>query len=123
MKWIVLVALLAPISNSVAVADPAEVPVRRVAMSFVIGGTVIASPTMLVGGDQCQTFRHGLVDETPAVAIEYCASADDRVRIRWVIRRDGRVLAREVTGPFAEGATFEAGIPDVIDVPVEVSAP
>jgi hypothetical protein len=121
MKWIVLVALLAPISNSAA--DPAEVPVRRVALSFVEDGTVISSPTSLVGGGQCQTFRHGIVGHAPTVAIEYCASADDRVRIRWIVRRDGRVLARDVTGSFAEGATFEAGIPDVIDVPVTVSAP
>jgi hypothetical protein len=105
--------------GSTAGAEPAErLPLRRVAMVFAANGEVLSAPTMMVGGTQCQRFVTG---PTPAIAVEYCATGD-QLQITWTVRRDQKMHARRVTGSFADGASFDASIPNLLAVSVEVGA-
>jgi len=119
MRFVVTALGFASATPAVA-SPPARLPLRRVGVTFVSKGNVVSSPTSMVGGTQCQTFKHGLANAPPTVELVHCATANDQLRVTWIVRDGQRVLTREVTGSFAPGAEFDAGIPNVIAVRVKV---
>jgi hypothetical protein len=117
MKLAALVVALALLGTKPADADPGMY--RRVAIQFVADGETLAYPTMLVGGDGCQTFAHHTDGGPPSLMVTECASGEE-LSIRWAIDDGKRAMSNDGSGPFVPGAEFDVGIPDQIQVIVTV---